>query len=201
MWKWTVCPQKAPDVPTYIELTYRKGDIVAIDGVEMSPATVLTELNRIGGANGIGRLDIVENRYVGMKSRGCYETPGGTIMLKAHRAIESITLDREVAHLKDELMPKYASLIYTGYWWSPERLMLQQMIDASQVNVNGVVRLKLYKGNVIVTGRKSDDSLFDSNIATFEEDGGAYNQADAGGFIKLNALRMRIAAIKGRKLF
>ena len=167
----------------------------------MSPATVLTELNRIGGANGIGRLDIVENRYVGMKSRGCYETPGGTIMLKAHRAIESITLDREVAHLKDELMPKYASLIYTGYWWSPERLMLQQMIDASQVNVNGVVRLKLYKGNVIVTGRKSDDSLFDSNIATFEEDGGAYNQAAAGGFIKLNALRMRIAAIKGRKLF
>ena len=159
---------------------------------------MLTELNRIGGENGIGRLDIVENRYVGMKSRDCYETPGGTIMLRAHRAIESITLDREVAHLKDELMPKYASLIYNGYWWSPERLMLQQMIDASQANVNGVVRLKLYKGNVIVTGRKSDDSLFDANIATFEEDGGAYNQADAGGLIKLNALRMRIAAGKGR---
>jgi argininosuccinate synthase len=198
MWKWTVCPQQAPDTPTWIELTYRKGDIVAIDGVEMSPATVLATLNRIGGANGIGRLDIVENRYVGMKSRGCYETPGGTIMLRAHRAIESITLDREVAHLKDELMPKYASLIYNGYWWSPERLMLQQMIDASQANVNGVVRLKLYKGNVIVTGRKSDDSLFDASIATFEDDEGAYNQADAGGFIKLNALRMRIAAAKGR---
>ncbi len=194
-------PEAAPDTPTYIELTYRKGDIVAIDGKDMTPAQVLAELNRIGGENGIGRLDIVENRYVGMKSRGCYETPGGTIMLKAHRAIESITLDREVAHLKDELMPKYASLIYNGYWWSPERSMLQQMIDASQVNVNGVVRLKLYKGNVIVVGRKSDDSLFDANIATFEEDGGAYNQADAGGFIKLNALRMRIAAGKGRTQF
>ncbi|MCO2172336.1 argininosuccinate synthase [Pseudomonas aeruginosa] len=200
MWKWTASPENAPDTPTYIELTYRKGDIVAIDGKDMTPAEVLTELNRVGGINGIGRLDIVENRYVGMKSRGCYETPGGTIMLKAHRAIESITLDREVAHLKDELMPKYASLIYTGYWWSPERLMLQQMIDASQVNVNGVVRLKLYKGNVVVVGRKSDDSLFDANIATFEEDGGAYNQADAAGFIKLNALRMRIAANKGRTL-
>lgn len=200
MWKWTASPENAPDTPTYIELTYRKGDIVAIDGKDMTPAEVLTELNRVGGINGIGRLDIVENRYVGMKSRGCYETPGGTIMLKAHRAIESITLDREVAHLKDELMPKYASLIYTGYWWSPERLMLQQMIDASQVNVNGVVRLKLYKGNVVVVGRKSDDSLFDANIATFEEDGGAYNQADATGFIKLNALRMRIAANKGRTL-
>jgi argininosuccinate synthase len=200
MWKWTVSPEAAPDAPTYIELTYRAGDIVAIDGKAMSPATVLAELNRIGGENGIGRLDIVENRFVGMKSRGCYETPGGTIMLKGHRAIESITLDREVAHLKDELMPKYASLIYNGFWWSPERLMLQQMIDASQANVNGVVRMKLYKGNVIITGRKSDDSLFDANIATFEEDGGAYNQADAGGFIKLNALRMRIAAGKGRKL-
>src|ERR1700712_2647868 len=201
MWLWTVSPKNAPEKPQYLELTYRNGDIVALDGVEMSPATVLATLNRIGGEHGIGRLDIVENRYVGMKSRGCYETPGGTIMLRAHRAIESITLDREVAHLKDELMPKYASLIYTGYWWSPERLMLQQMIDASQASVNGVVRLKLYKGNVIVTGRKSDDSLFDSNIATFEEDGGAYNQADAAGFIKLNALRMRIAANKGRKLF
>jgi argininosuccinate synthase len=201
MWKWTTSPEKAPDTPTYIELTYRNGDIVAIDGKDMTPAQVLTELNRVGGINGIGRLDIVENRYVGMKSRGCYETPGGTIMLRAHRAIESITLDREVAHLKDELMPKYASLIYTGYWWSPERLMLQQMIDASQASVNGVVRLKLYKGNVIVVGRKSDDSLFDANIATFEDDAGAYNQADAAGFIKLNALRMRIAAGKGRKLF
>ena len=198
MWRWSVSPEKAPDTPTYIELTYRKGDIVAIDGVEMSPATVLTRLNEIGGANGIGRLDIVENRYVGMKSRGCYETPGGTIMLKAHRAIESITLDREVAHLKDELMPRYASLIYNGYWWSPERQMLQTMIDASQEHVNGVVRLKLYKGNVIVTGRKSDDSLFDTRISTFEDDAGAYDQADAGGFIKLNALRMRIAANKGR---
>jgi len=198
MWRWSVSPEKAPDVPTYIELTYRKGDIVAIDGVEMTPATVLAKLNEIGGANGIGRLDIVENRYVGMNSRGCYETPGGTIMLKAHRAIESITLDREVAHLKDELMPKYASLIYNGYWWSPERQMLQTMIDASQERVNGVVRLKLYKGNVIVTGRKSDDSLFDTRISTFEDDAGAYNQADAGGFIKLNALRMRIAAGKGR---
>ena len=201
MWKWTKSPEAAPDTPTYIELTYRKGDIVAIDGKEMTPAQVLAELNRVGGENGIGRLDIVENRYVGMKSRGCYETPGGTIMLRAHRAIESITLDREVAHLKDELMPKYASLIYNGYWWSPERLMLQQMIDASQASVNGVVRLKLYKGNVIVVGRKSDDSLFDANIATFEDDAGAYNQADAAGFIKLNALRMRIAAGKGRKLF
>jgi argininosuccinate synthase len=201
MWRWTKAPEAAPDTSTYIELTYSKGDIGAIAGKDMSPAQVVAELNRIGGENGIGRLDIVENRYVGMKSRGCYETPGGTIMLKAHRAIESITLDREVAHLKDELMPKYASLIYNGYWWSPERSMLQQMIDASQVNVNGVVRLKLYKGNVIVVGRKSDDSLFDANIATFEEDGGAYNQADAGGFIKLNALRMRIAAGKGRTQF
>jgi len=200
MWRWTVSPEAAPDKPTYIELTFRQGDVVAIDGVEMSPATILATLNKIGGENGIGRLDLVENRYVGMKSRGCYETPGGTIILRAHRAIESICLDREVAHLKDELMPRYASLIYNGYWWSPERLMLQQSIDYSQYNVNGVVRLKLYKGNVIVAGRKSDDSLFDMNIATFEDDGGAYNQKDAEGFIKLNALRMRIAAGKGRKL-
>ena len=200
MWRWTVSPEAAPDKPTYIELTYRKGDIVAIDGVEMSPATVLATLNKLGGENGIGRLDIVENRYVGMKSRGCYETPGGTIMLRAHRAIESLCLDREVAHLKDELMPRYASLIYNGYWWSPERKMLQTMIDASQEEVNGVVRLKLYKGNVTVVGRKSDDSLFDANIATFEDDAGAYDQKDAAGFIKLNALRMRIAANKGRKL-
>jgi len=195
MWLWSVPPEQAPDQPTYLELTYASGDIVAIDGEAMSPATVLATLNRYGNKNGIGRLDIVENRYVGMKSRGCYETPGGTIMLRAHRAIESITLDREVAHLKDELMPRYASLIYTGYWWSPERKLLQQMIDASQASVNGMVRLKLYKGNVTVVGRKSDsDSLFDPAIATFEDDAGAYNQADAGGFIKLNALRLRIAA-------
>ncbi|TAK59618.1 argininosuccinate synthase [Methylobacter sp.] len=197
MWRWTVSPESAPDKPTYIELTYRLGDIVAIDDVPCTPATVLEQLNKVAGANGIGRLDIVENRYVGMKSRGCYETPAGTVMLKAHRAIESLTLDREVAHLKDELMPRYASLIYNGYWWSPERKMMQTMIDASQANVNGKVRLKLYKGNVIVVGRASDtDSLFDESIATFEDDGGAYNQKDAEGFIKLNALRMRIAAAK-----
>jgi argininosuccinate synthase len=196
MWRWTVSPEKAPDKPTYIELGYRKGDIVAIDGKPMSAAEVLTTLNRVAGENGIGRLDIVENRYVGMKSRGCYETPGGTIMLKAHRAIESLTLDREVAHLKDELMPRYAKLVYNGYWWSPEREMLQQMIDASQASVNGDVRLKLYKGNVDVVGRRSDDSLFDEDIATFEDDAGAYDQKDAEGFIKLNALRLRIAAKK-----
>jgi len=195
MWRWSVSPEAAPDTPTYIELSYEKGDIVAIDGESMSPAAVLTKLNKLGGDNGIGRLDIVENRYVGMKSRGCYETPGGTIMLKAHRAIESLTLDREVAHLKDALMPKYAELIYNGYWWSPEREMMQQMIDASQQNVNGDVRLKLYKGAVTVVGRRSaTDSLFDEKIATFEDDEGAYNQKDAEGFIKLNALRLRIAA-------
>jgi len=200
MWRWTVSPEAAPDKATYIELTYQHGDIVAIDNIATTPATVLEQLNKIAGENGIGRLDIVENRYVGMKSRGCYETPAGTVMLKAHRAIESLTLDREVAHLKDELMPRYASLIYNGYWWSPERKMLQTMIDASQFNVNGRVRLKLYKGNVIVVGRESaTDSLFDESIATFEDDGGAYNQKDAEGFIKLNALRMRIAAVKQRK--
>jgi argininosuccinate synthase len=198
MWRWSVSPEAAPDQATYIELDFEGGDIVAIDGVAMSPATVLESLNKIGGANGIGRDDIVENRYVGMKSRGCYETPGGTIMLKAHRAIESLTLDREVTHLKDELMPRYAKLVYNGYWWSPERKMLQTAIDESQTVVNGKVRLKLYKGNVIVAGRQSADSLFDQSIATFEEDAGAYNQADAEGFIKLNALRMRIAADKGR---
>jgi argininosuccinate synthase len=200
MWRWSVAPEKAPNRATYIELTYKKGDIVAINGKVTSPATVLAKLNKLGGANGIGRADIVENRYVGMKSRGAYETPGGTIMLKAHRAIESLTLDREVAHLKDELMPRYASLIYNGYWFSPERQMLQTMIDASQQNVNGVVRVKLYKGNVTVVGRKSDsDSLFDPTIATFEEDRGAYNQKDAEGFIRLNALRMRIAARKHQR--
>jgi argininosuccinate synthase len=195
MWRWTVSPENAPDASEYIELEYRTGDIVAVNSQKMTPAQVLTRLNEIGRKHGIGRLDLVENRYVGMKSRGCYETPGGTIMLKSHRAIESITLDREVAHLKDDLMPRYASLIYCGYWWSPERRMLQQMIDASQSSVNGWVRLKLYKGNVTVVGRESKtDSLFDPNIATFEDDRGAYNQKDAEGFIRLNALRLRIAA-------
>ncbi|MFA5627963.1 MAG: argininosuccinate synthase [Thiohalomonadaceae bacterium] len=199
MWRWSVSPEQAPDKPSYVELSYRKGDIVAIDGKEMNPAEVMEYLNKLAGANGIGRADIVENRYVGMKSRGAYETPAGTIMLKAHRAIESLTLDREVAHLKDDLMPRYASLLYNGYWWSPERKMLQTMIDASQEHVNGVVRLKLYKGNVIIAGRKSEtDSLFDAEIATFEDDAGAYDQKDAEGFIKLNALRMRIAAKRGR---
>jgi argininosuccinate synthase len=200
MWRWSVAPESAPDKAVYLDLTYEKGDIVAIDGKPMSPATVLTYLNKVGGENGIGRLDLVENRYVGMKSRGCYETPGGTIMLRAHRAIESITLDREVAHLKDSLMPKYAEMIYNGYWWSPERKMLQTMIDESQFYVNGDVRVKLYKGSVHVVGRRSADSLFDEKVATFEDDAGAYNQKDAEGFIKLNALRMRIAANKGRIL-
>ncbi|MDP6969090.1 MAG: argininosuccinate synthase [Gammaproteobacteria bacterium] len=200
MWRWSVSPEAAPDQPTYLELTYEKGDIVAIDGVAMSPATVLETLNRIGGNNGIGRLDIVENRYVGMKSRGCYETPGGTIMLRAHRAIESITLDREAAHLKDEIMPRYAKVVYNGYWWSEERQMMQALIDRSQEYVNGLVRLKLYKGNVDVVGRKSADSLFDEAMATMEDDAGAYDQQDAAGFIKLNALRMRIEASKGRDL-
>ena len=195
MWRWSVSPEQAPDKATYLELTYEKGDIVALDGKAMTPAEVLTELNSVGGANGVGRLDIVENRYVGMKSRGCYETPGGTIMLKAHRAIESLTLDREVAHLKDELMPRYATMIYNGYWWSPERLMMQTMIDESQKTVNGVVRVKLYKGSVSAVGRKSEtDSLFDEDIATFEDDAGAYDQKDAEGFIKLNALRLKIQA-------
>ncbi len=200
MWRWTVSPEAAPDKPTYIEITFEQGDPVAIDGERLSPANLLARLNQLGGANGIGRLDIVENRYVGMKSRGCYETPGGTILLRAHRAMESITLDREVAHLKDELMPKYASLVYNGYWWSPERKALQALIDETQRTVNGVVRLKLYKGNVMVVGRKSEkDSLFDPQVATFEDDAGAYDQKDAHGFIKLNALRLRIAAAMGRK--
>ncbi len=195
MWRWTVSPENAPNEARYIELTYEKGDIAAIDGETMTPATVLRTLNKIGGAHGIGRDDIVENRFVGMKSRGCYETPGGTIMLKAHRAMESLTLDREATHLKDELMPKYAKLIYNGFWWSPEREMLQAAIDQSQTVVNGVVRLKLYKGQVMVVGRKSDtNSLFDEAIATFEDDAGAYDQKDAEGFIKLNALRLRVAA-------
>jgi len=200
MWRWTVSPEAAPDAAEYLDVEYAKGDIVALNGTPMTPAQVLTELNRIGGKHGIGRLDLVENRYVGMKSRGCYETPGGTIMLRAHRAIESITLDREVAHLKDDLMARYASLIYTGYWWSPERRALQGLIDDTQHCVNGWVRLKLYKGNVMVVGRDSKtDSLFDPTISTFEDDGGAYQQSDAAGFIRLNALRMRIAARAGRK--
>ncbi|GIX27059.1 MAG: argininosuccinate synthase [Burkholderiales bacterium] len=195
MWRWTVAPERAPDEPEYVKLEFHRGDCVAVNGRKLSPAQVLAALNRLGAKHGVGRLDLVENRYVGMKSRGCYETPGGAILLKAHRAMESITLDREVAHIKDELMPRYASLIYNGYWFSPERRMLQELIDASQVTVNGWVRLKLYKGNVIVVGRGSDtDSLFDPAVATFEEDRGAYNQADAAGFIRLNALRMRIAA-------
>ena len=201
MWRWTVSPEKAPDAPEYLDIQFERGDIVALNDEKLSPAQVLTRLNALGGKHGIGRLDLVENRYVGMKSRGCYETPGGTIMLKAHRAIESITLDREVAHLKDDLMPRYASMIYNGYWWSPERAALQTLIDHTQQNVNGWVRVKLYKGNVIVVGRDSKtDSLFDPTIATFEDDKGAYDQKDAGGFIKLNALRMRIAAnLKNRK--
>jgi len=200
MWRWSVSPENAPDEATILELEYKKGDIVAINGKAMSAATVMEYLNDVGGKNGIGRADIVENRYVGMKSRGCYETPAGTIMLKAHRAIESLTLDREVAHLKDELMPKYANLIYNGYWWAPERVMMQEMIDASQQTVNGLVRVKLYKGNVVVEGRMSEtDTLFDEAIATFEDDEGAYDQKDAGGFIKLNALRLRIAAQRKKK--
>ena len=199
MWRWSVSPEAAPDNAEYIVLSYEKGDVVAINGEKMSPATVLATLNKLGGKHGVGRSDIVENRYVGMKSRGCYETPGGTILLKGHRAMESLTLDREVAHLKDELMPRYATMIYNGYWWSPERKMMQQMIDASQLTVNGEVRLKLYKGNVIVAGRQSaTDSLFDESIATFEDDAGAYNQKDAEGFIKLNALRLRIAGKRNR---
>lgn len=195
MWRWTVSPEEAPDQVEYLDVAFEKGDIVALNGKRMTPAAVLTELNRLGSKHGIGRLDLVENRYVGMKSRGCYETPGGTIMLKAHRAMESLTLDREVAHLKDDLMPRYASMIYNGYWWAPERIALQQLIDHTQEHVNGTVRLKLYKGNVIVVGRESrNDSLFDTNIATFEDDAGAYDQKDANGFIKLNALRLRIAA-------
>ncbi len=194
MWRWTVAPEKAPAKPETLELEFARGDLVAINGKKMKAHELLAELNRIGGRHGIGRLDLVENRYVGMKSRGCYETPGGTILLKAHRAIESITLDREVAHLKDDLMPRYASLIYNGYWWSPERKALQVLIDHTQENVNGWVRVKLYKGSVSVVARDSkSDSLFDPTIATFEDDAGAYDQKDAGGFIKLNALRMRIA--------
>ena len=196
MWRWTVSPENAPDKAEYIELTYKRGDIIAIDNQAMSPATVMEVLNERAGAHGIGRDDIVENRFVGMKSRGCYETPAGTVMLKAHRAMESLTLDRAAAHLKDELMPKYAEMVYNGFWFAPEREMLQAAIDQTQESVNGTVRLKLYKGGIAVVGRKSDDSLFSEKIATFEDDGGAYDQKDAAGFIKLNALRLRLKALK-----
>ncbi|MBX3641146.1 MAG: argininosuccinate synthase [Nitrosomonas sp.] len=201
MWRWTVSPEKAPDEAEFLEIEFERGDAVALNGCRLSSADILATLNQLGGKHGIGRLDLVENRYVGMKSRGCYETPGGAILLRAHRALESITLDREVSHLKDELMPRYATLIYNGYWWSPERKAIQALIDVTQENVNGWVRLKLYKGNVMVVGRDSKtDSLFDENVATFEDDAGAYNQADAAGFIRLNALRLRIAANKRRKV-
>lgn len=196
MWRWSVSPEKASNTPRYIEIEFEKGDPIAIDGEKLTPAKLLEQLNKIGGENGVGRLDIVENRFVGMKSRGCYETPGGTILLKAHRGIESITLDRGAAHLKDEIMPKYAELIYNGFWFAPEREMLQKLIDDSQKNVSGKVRIKLYKGNVEVVGRSSEKSLFDANIATFEDDAGAYNQKDAEGFIKLNALRLKLGKLK-----
>ena len=196
MWRWTVSPEKAPDQAEYIEITYEKGDIVEINGKAKTPAEAMKELNKKAGANGIGRLDLVENRFVGMKSRGCYETPACTVMLKAHRAIESLTLDREAAHLKDELMPKYANLIYNGFWFAPEREMMQAAIDATQENVSGKVRVKLYKGNVSVVGRQSENSLFSEKIATFEDDLGAYNQKDAEGFIRLNALRLRLKSLQ-----
>ena len=193
LWLRTTAPEQAPGEPEFIELDFEQGDACAVNGTRLSPAELLLRLNEVGGRHGIGRADIVENRYVGMKSRGCYETPGGTILLKAHRAMESITLDRELAHLKDELMPRYAQLIYNGYWWSPERLALQQLIDATQATVSGRVRLQLYKGSVTVCGRRSDtQSLFNQDIATFESDAGSYDPRDAAGFIKLNALRLRL---------
>jgi argininosuccinate synthase len=199
MWRWTVSPEQAPNAPEYLDIEFERGDAVAINGKRYKAHEMLAELNKVGGKHGIGRLDLVENRYVGMKSRGCYETPGGTILLKAHRGIESITLDREVAHLKDDLMPRYASMIYNGYWWAPERVAIQTLINHTQQSVSGFVRVKLYKGSVTVVARDSKNTLFDQTIATFEDDDGAYNQADAGGFIKLNALRMRIAANARRK--
>jgi argininosuccinate synthase len=199
VWQRTISPMEAPDVATEITVEFKNGDAVGINGEALSPATLLTRLNELGKANGIGRLDLVENRFVGMKSRGCYETPGGTILWQAHRAIESITLDRESAHLKDSLMPRYAEVIYNGFWFSPERRMLQALIDASQASVEGTVRMKLYKGNVIVTGRKSPKSLYSMKHVTFDEDQGAYDQFDAQGFIKLNALRLRLGAMAGRK--
>ncbi len=196
MWRWSTAPENAPNKPQYIELEFEKGDIVAIDGKPMSPATVMTWLNKCAGTHGIGRNDIVENRFVGMKARGCYETPAGTVMLKAHRAMESLTLDREVAHLKDEIMPRYAQMIYNGFWFAPEREMLQAAIDQTQTSVSGIVRLKLYKGGVNVIGRKSKNSLFNEKIATFEDDNGVYEQQDAHGFIKLNALRLKLKTLK-----
>jgi argininosuccinate synthase len=199
VWQRTISPMAAPDKPTEIVLGFERGDAVSIDGRRFSPAALLTELNALGRTNGIGRLDLVENRFVGMKSRGCYETPGGTILYQAHRAIESITLDREAAHLKDSLMPRYAELVYNGFWFSPERRMIQAMADASQASVTGEVRITLYKGNVIVTGRRSPHSLYSMKHVTFEEDQGAYDQFDAQGFIKLNALRLRLGAMAGRK--
>jgi argininosuccinate synthase len=195
----TLSPEEAPDKATYIEVGFEKGDAVSIDGTKLSPASLLAKLNDLGRANGIGRIDLVENRFVGMKSRGVYETPGGTILLQAHRGIESITLDRGAGHLKDELMPRYAELIYNGFWFAPEREMLQAAIDKSQEFVSGTVRLKLYKGNAIVVGRSSEQSLYSKDLVTFEDDQGAYDQKDAAGFIKLNALRLRTLAMRRRK--
>ena len=193
MWRWSVSPKDAPDEAEEIIIGFEHGDPVNLNGHNKAPHEILESLNDLGGKHGIGRLDLVENRYVGMKARGCYETPGGTILLRAHRAIESLTLDREVAHLKDDIMPRYAALIYNGYWWSPERIALQKLIDHTQINVNGWVKLSFYKGNITILGRESDTSLLDTEIATFEDDDGAFDHQDAAGFIKLNALRLRIA--------
>ena len=193
MWRWSVSPKDAPDEAEEITIGFECGDPVNLNGHNKAPHEILESLNDLGGKHGIGRLDLVENRYVGMKARGCYETPGGTILLRAHRAIETLTLDREVAHLKDDIMPRYAALIYNGYWWSPERIALQKLIDHTQINVNGWVKLSFYKGNITIVGRDSDSSLLDSEIATFEDDDGAFDHQDAAGFIKLNALRLRIA--------
>ncbi len=199
MWRWSVSPQNAPDESEEVVIEFKQGDPVKINNESMPPHEILLSLNVLGGKHGVGRLDLVENRFVGMKSRGCYETPGGTILLKAHRAIESLTLDREVAHLKDDLMPRYASLIYNGFWWSPEREALQKLIDHTQENVTGVIKLRLYKGNIEILSRESSKSLFDAEVATFEDDEGAYDQKDASGFIKLNALRLRIGNKKNKK--
>ena len=199
IWRWTTNPENAPDQPEYVTIGFMQGDACSVNGEPLSPFGVLAALNALGGKHGIGRLDLVENRYVGMKSRGCYETPGGTILMKAHRAIESLTLDREQAHLKDEMMPRYASLVYDGYWWSPERLALQALIDNTQKSVSGEVRLKLYKGHVYNAGRRSAESLFDAGLSTFEDDRGAYNQKDAEGFIKLNGLRLRTVAKRSQR--
>ena len=199
MWRWTASPQNAPDVPQTIEIEFENGDAIAIDSEKNTPASILKRLNELGSLHGIGRADIVENRYIGMKSRGCYETPGGTILIKAHRAVESITLDREIVHLMQDLMPRYAKLVYNGYWWSPERVALQKIIDESQKYVSGVVRLQLYKGNVVVLGRQSEKhSIYDKAIASFDDESGVYTQSDAEGFIRLNALRLRVSAGKKR---